>query len=327
MEYVNLGRTGLKVSRLFFGGFAIGGPAIDRDQARRLVHTAWESGINTFYTSDSYNGGASEQILGDILKPRREDMVLIVKTGARVTTPEAPGSSDERWARQGVRGLVDYEALWSGGVSPTSFGLSRKYLMQAIEASLRRLGTDYIDVYVAHFWDPFTPIEETLETFDNLIRQGKVRYIGCSQTKAWQLYRSLWVSEVNHLARYESIQAWFSVIEREHMKDLLPAANAAGVSFLAFASLGGGRLAEYDKDSVIPRGETPTELIERLRELARNLGRDLSELAQAWALAQPGVASLLIGPSKPEWFAPQVRAVTNPLTKEEASAINEVLGE
>ena len=213
MEYVNLGRTGLKVSRLFFGGFAIGGPAIDRDQARRLVHTAWESGINTFYTSDSYNGGASEQILGDILKPRREDMVLIVKTGARVTTPEAPGSSDERWARQGVRGLVDYEALWSGGVSPTSFGLSWKYLMQAIEASLRRLGTDYIDVYVAHFWDPFTPIEETLETFDNLIRQGKVRYIGCSQTKAWQLYRSLWVSEVNHLARYESIQAWFSVIE------------------------------------------------------------------------------------------------------------------
>ncbi len=325
MEYRNFGSTGLKVSRLFFGGFHIGGPAVDRERAERLVNAAWDVGINTFYTSDEYNHGAAEEILGGILKPRRDDVVLIVKAGMRVGSAQLPQSSDERWAMQGVRGKIDHDSLWRRGISPNSRGLSRKYLMQAIDASLRRLQTDYIDVYVSHFWDPFTPVEETLSTMDALVRMGKVRYIGCSQTKAWQLYRSLWVSEVKRLPRYESVQAWLSILQRDHMTELVPAAKAAGVSFLAFASLGGGRLADYDRDSVIPRGKPDLELIAKLRAVAVQFDRDLGELGQAWALAQEGVTALQIGPSRPEHFAPQVRAVTNPLADEEAEAIRRVL--
>lgn len=326
MEYVRFGATGLRVSRLFFGGFAIGGPAVNGPKAHDLVQAAWDVGINTFYTSDVYNGGAAEEILGEVLASRRDDVVLMVKTGGRISTPGAPDTPDERWARQGVRGSVDFAGLWSRGVAPTAFGLSRKYLMQAVERSLRRLKTDYIDVYVSHFWDPLTPIEETLATMDLLVQQGKVRYIGCSQTRAWQLYRALWVSDRNALVRYESVQAWLSLLQREHLSDLLPAAHAAEVSFLAFASLAGTALGEYDRDSVKPRGSVDTALVARLGSLANSLGRDLAEMAQAWVLAQPGVTALLIGPSEAEWFAPQARAVANPLTVDELHEIDAVLG-
>lgn len=327
MEYTNLGSTGLKVSRLFFGGLHIGGPAVDRKKAEQLIHAAWDVGINTFYTSDTYSNGAAEGIIGSILKPRRDDMVLMVKTGGRIGTAEVPVSSDEKLATLGLGGRIDYDDLWRRGVPPTARGLSRKHIMQAVEASLRKLQTDYIDIYVAHFWDPFTPVEETLAAMDALIRQGKVRYIGCSQTKAWQLYRALWVSEMKGLARYESVQAWLSVLQRDAKQELLPAAKSAGVSFLAFASLAGGRLAEYDRNSVIPRGQPNVQLIEKLRELSKIFGRNLGELAQAWVLAQDGVTALQIGPTEADEFLPQARAVTHPLSKEEVEAIEKVLND
>ena len=340
MEYRNLGRTGLKVSRLFFGGSHIG-EIIDEDQARRLIHKAWDVGINTFYTADKYNNGAGQDIIGKIIKPRRDDMVLLIKTGYRVGTAEFPVSDSERLATHFERGTIDHDDMWRHGVTPNSRGLSRKHIMQSVEASLQRLGTDYIDVYVAHFWDQSTPVEETLSAMNDLIRQGKVRYIGCSQTAAWQLYKALWASDVNGLARYQSQQIRFNMIERASRKEQMDAAAAAGVSILAFSSLAGGLLTgEYSRASVIPDGmgfrrfytemywsERTFELLDRLRPVAAAGGRSLGELAQAWALAQVPVTALQIGPNEPEEFDDQVKAATCPLTPSEVDAVSQILAD
>lgn len=338
MEYRNLGSTGLKVSRLFFGGAHIG-EVIDARKTEELVHAAWEHGINTFYTANKYNNGAAEEILGRAVKPRRDDCVLIMKTGYRVGSSAVPVSDAERLATHGERGTIDHAAMWSKGVPPTSRGLSRKYIIREVEASLRRLQTDYIDVYEAHFWDRETPIDETLAAFDTLVQQGKVRYIGCSQTTAWQLVRALWVSEVKRYPRFQTMQIRFNMIERANRKEQLEACAAMGVSILAFQSLAGGVLTgERDRTTDIAPSigarkmytemytkDRSFDLVDRLRVVAKQSGRTVGELAQAWTLAQIPVTALQIGPNEPEEFAPQVRAATHPLTGDEARAVDEIL--
>jgi aryl-alcohol dehydrogenase-like predicted oxidoreductase len=338
MEYRNLGTTGLKVSRLFFGGAHMG-EVIDARKTEQLVHAAWDAGINTFYTSNKYNNGAAEEMLGKAVKPRREDCVLVMKTGYRVGSAAVPVDDAERLATHGERGTVDHADLWRRGVPPTSRGLSRKYIIREIEASLRRLQTDYIDVYEAHFWDNETPIEETLGAFDTLVRQGKVRYIGCSQTAAWQLVRALWVSDVKGYARYQTMQIRFNMIERANRKDQLAACAATGVSILAFQSLAGGVLTgDRDRTTEIApnlgarkmythmyTNDRSFDLVDQLRVVANGAGRSVGELAQAWTLAQVPVAALQIGPNEPEEFGPQVRAATHPLTADEAQAIAKIL--
>jgi 1-deoxyxylulose-5-phosphate synthase len=233
MEYRRLGSSGLVVSRLIVGGQHFGGPEVDEGRARELVKAAWDVGVNTFYTADRYSDGNAERVLGASLKPRRDDMVLMVKTGYRVGSGDAPLSIAERQATHGTSSEIDHQALWKLGVTPNSRGLSRKHILSGIEQSLRRLQTDYIDVYIAHFWDPRVPVEETLAAMDSLIKQGKVRYIGCSQT-------------------YESVQTRFNVLQRDALRDLVPAAQAAGVSVLSYGSLAGGVLADFDRFATSP---------------------------------------------------------------------------
>jgi aryl-alcohol dehydrogenase-like predicted oxidoreductase len=338
MEYRNLGRTGLKVSRLFFGGSHIG-EIVESEKARTLIEDALDAGINTFYTADKYNNGAGQDIIGPALKARRDDVILLIKTGYRVGTPAFPVSDAERLATHGEAGAIDHDAMWQRGVPPTSRGLTRKHIMLAVEESLRRLQTDYIDVYVAHFWDAETPIEETLSAMTTLVRQGKVRYIGCSQTSAWQLQRALWVSELNGFERYQSQQIRFNMLERKERKEQLAGAASAGVSILAFSSLAGGVLSgEYEMRTGIPDGlgfrqmytrmywnEKNFELVDALREVAREGGRTVGELAQAWTLAQVPVTALQIGPSEPEEFESQVRAATHPLTLDESTLVTDIL--
>jgi aryl-alcohol dehydrogenase-like predicted oxidoreductase len=328
MEYRNLGASGLAVSRLIFGGAHIG-EIVGKEKAAELVRAAWDADINAFYTADVYNRGKAEEILGELLKPRREDVVLIVKAGEYVGSQRVPVDLAN----------VDRTALWRAGVAPTSYGLTRKHLARALEQSLRRLQTDYIDVYAPHFWDAATPIEETLETLDGFVREGKVRYLGCSRTSAWQLYAALWASDKAGLARYESIQVRFNLLERTAAREILPAAAAADVSVLAFSSLAGGMLSgAIERDSVRPadqgyramyaemhRNEQTFELIDRLRAIADAAERPLGELAQAWALDQPAVAALLIGPNEPDEFAPQAAAVAKPLQEAERAALAELL--
>jgi 1-deoxyxylulose-5-phosphate synthase len=327
VEYTHLGKTGLYISRLIFGGAQIG-EAIDASRAKSSIGSAWDIGINTFYTADKYNDGQAEQIIGPILKKRRDDFVLMVKTGLRVGTDRAPLTAAERLATQGVAGVINHDELWKRGVVPTQRGLSRKHIMSAVEQSLRRLETDYIDVYVAHYWDPYTPVEETLSTFDLLIQQGKVRYIGCSQTNAWQLCRALWVSDTQGIASYSSVQTNLNILDRSPLTALVPAAAAAGVSVLAFASLAGNLLSggpagEYiSRVTARYRSAENLEFIDRLGHTASQSGRGVGELAQAWVLAQKGVSALLIAPTEVAEFTTQERAVMHPLTYDEAKAID-----
>jgi 1-deoxyxylulose-5-phosphate synthase len=339
MEYTNLGSSGLRISRIMFGGAHIG-EIIDADQTKKIVHAAWDEGISTFYVADKYNNGAGEEILGEALKPRREDVVIVIKTGYRVGSATVPVTDAERMATHGELGAIDDAEMWAKGVPPTSRGLSRKHMLQAIEASLRRLQTDYIDVYEAHFWDPRTPIEETLETMDLLVRQGKVRYIGCSQTAPWQLHRGLRASEVRGLARYQSWQVRFNILDRAERQQELDAAAEAGVSILAFQSLAGNVLTgDYKFTSAIPDSlghrltytelywkERNFALVDELRTVARATGRtSVGELAQAWALAQKAIGALQVGPNSPEGLPAQIRAATHPLTADEAQAIDAIL--
>ena len=333
MEYRNLGQSGLRVSRIIFGGAHIG-ELLSEEQTAPVVHAAWEHGINTFYTADSYNGGRAEEILGKVLKPRRDDVVLIVKVGAYVGQD---GKSYD-WVSNDPTGL-DEAALWRRGIAPGSMGLSRKHLAKALDASLARLQTDYIDVYSPHGWDTWTPIEETLETLNDFVRAGKVRHLGCSRTNGWQFHRALGASAKAGWPRYEAMQVRFNLLERTAAQDQLAAVEEAGASILAFGSLAGGMLAgQYSRESPRPSdlgyrqkhldvywNDETFQLVDELAALATQAQRPIAELAQAWALAQAPVSALLVGPNTPEEVGPHVGAAVRPLTAEEAQAIDELL--
>ncbi len=337
MEYRRLGRTGLMVSRAFFGGTGIG--EFESEQStQRLVDAAWDRGINTFYSADTYYNGRAEQLLGAAVRSRRDQVNLVIKAGMRVGTSDAPSSKGE-WTATPTRAGIDNVMFMKKGIGPTCRGLTRKHLMMAVEASLKRLGTDYIDVYVAHFYDPFTPIEETLHAMDDLVRQGKVLYVGCSQTAAWQLYRALWTSEVNKLVSYQSQQIHFNVFERDSRREQLRAAEAAGVSVLAFNSLAGELLAGLHsragetRDSMGFRRvyadmywtEHNLNFTDEFVKLANGLGRSPSALAYAWTLAQPAVTALNVGPRTIEGFDPVIQAADTPLSQAEAEAMSALL--
>ena len=337
MEYRNLGHTGLLVSRAFFGGTFIGEFETE-ESTQRLVDRAWDKGINSFYSADSYHNGRAEILLGQAIKSRRDEVNLLIKAGMRVGTDEAPTTMDD-WNATPKRVGVDNAFYMQKGIGPTSRGLTRKNLMKAAENSLKRLGTDYIDVYVAHFYDPSTPIEETLQAMDDLVRQGKVRYVGCSQTSAWQLYRALWASEVNKLVSYQSQQIHLNIFERDTRREQLLGAQAAGVSVLAFNSLAGELLAGThsrdgdERDSMGFRRryadmywtEYNLDFVDEFIGLAGSFGRSTSELAYAWTLDQPAVTALNVGPRTVEGFDPVISAIDKPLSPEETAAISALL--
>ncbi|MCI0841057.1 MAG: aldo/keto reductase, partial [Chloroflexi bacterium] len=202
MEYTRLGSTGLKVSRVCIGTNMFGADYVDDARAISVVHAALDNGVNFIDTADAYNDGRSEEVVGKAVKGRRSDYVVATK--GFVAT--GPGENDR--------------------------GLSRKHLMDAVEDSLRRLGTDYIDLYQLHYWDPDTPLEETLGTLDDLVHQGKIRYIGCSNFAAWQLCRALWVSDKNGFARIESLQPEYNFGKRDIEAELFPLCEDQGVGVI-----------------------------------------------------------------------------------------------
>ena len=184
MEYVRLGRSGLKVSRVCVGTNMFGAGYVEDDRAISVIDAAYDAGINFVDTADAYNSGHSEVVVGRAVRSHRHDFVVATK------------------------GFI------ATGPGPNDVGLSRKHLMDAVEGSLRRLGTDYIDLYQVHYFDPDTPLEESLRTLDDMVRQGKIRYIGCSNFAAWQLVRALWVSDKNDLERFESVQPEYNLGKR-----------------------------------------------------------------------------------------------------------------
>jgi 1-deoxyxylulose-5-phosphate synthase len=339
MEYRNLGKSGLKVSRLVLGGAQLGG-ALSQQETTALVHAAWDVGVSTFYTADDYNEGDGERFLGTALRPRRDDVVLIIKGGYRVgaftnySRGGSPADGSEEYSLQNL-GTIDHARLWSAGVAPTSRGLTRKHLTAALDASLRRLGTDYIDVYCAHYYDTETPVEETLETLDGFVKAGKVRYLGCSQHRPWQLYRALWASDKLGLARYEYEQVIFSILQRNALQNELPALRDAGVSILAAVPDAGGMvMGAYDQTSERPINhpyigsfwnDGAFDAMEQLKSCAASLGRPVGEMALAWVLGQEPVAALLCRNHDAGEFVTQVGAVERPLSAEERAVVDKTL--
>jgi len=285
MEQRRLGSSGLKVSAVGLGCNNFG-MRCDAEQTRAVVSHALEHGVTFFDTADVYGRGASETLLGQALGARRKDVVVASKAGMPM------------------------------GRSPLERGGSRRYILQACEASLTRLGTDYIDLYQLHAPDPETPIEETLEAFDQLVRAGKVRYVGCSNFKGYQLVDALWTSRSRGLSRFVSAQNPYNLLERTLRHELLPACSAHGVGILPYFPLANGLLTgKYRRGEAPDKGwrlglmgdrakallSDPTfDKLERLEAFARERGKGLLDLAFAFLLSQPEVASVIAGATKPE---------------------------
>ena len=288
MEYARIGRTGLQVSRICLGTNMFGAEYVEDSRALTVVNQAIEQGINFIDTADLYNDGKSEEVVGKAVKGRRDRVVL----GTKGFAPTGPGVNDK--------------------------GLSRNHVIDAVEGSLQRLGTDYIDLYQVHWWDPNTPIEETLRTLDNMVRQGKIRYIGCSNFAAWQLTKALWASDSLGLDRFESIQPLYNLGERGIEAEVLPLCQDQGLSVIPYQVLMGGILSgAYDRSSGPPEGthmasrhasgargkywnDASFNVVERLNGIAADVSCEPAQLVAAWVLSKPAIASVIIGSSRPE---------------------------
>lgn len=307
MEYRRLGRTGVWVSEIALGCAHLGSKPADENQAVKLVHRAIDLGINFIDTANIYVGGRSEEIVGKALKGIRHQVVLATKVRGRMGT----GRNDE--------------------------GLSRYHIVRQVEASLRRLQTDYIDLYQVHWWDANTPLDETLRALDDLVRQGKVLYIGCSNFAAWQLCKSLWLSDKNGWARFETNQVRYSLLDRSIEGELLPLCESESVGILAYSPMGGGFLAKDPIPESPPvfwvrshrdrRSESVTEREKRIwlsvKELAQKHGRPISHIPLAWVLRLPVVSAAIIGASNVEQLEENTKASGFKLHDEDIEFLNQ----
>ena len=316
MQYVNLGRTGLKVSRLCMGTMQFGW-SVGEAETHRLLSATLDCGLNFMDTADVYSkwvegnpGGVAETFIGNWLKQEkipRERIVLATK----------------------VRGSLS--------TGPNSEGLSRQHIMNAVEASLRRLQTDYIDLYQAHWTDKDTPIEETMRAFDDLVRQGKVRYVGASNYKAWELMQALWTSDKHGLVRYDSLQPHYNLIWREEFEsELRDVCKTYGLGVIPYSPLASGFLTgKYRRDRPLPesrraesRKRVMTEknlaLIEKMDEIAEAHTATVSQVALAWILADPVITSPIIGATSVEQLEENLGALEVKLTKEEQIMLDEL---
>jgi aryl-alcohol dehydrogenase-like predicted oxidoreductase len=308
MEARNLGKSGLRVSVVGLGCNNFGG-RIGLEESRAVVHKALDLGITLFDTADSYgNRGGSEDCLGQVLGERRKDIVLATKFAMPM---------DEANVLRGA---------------------SRRYIMTAVEASLRRLKTDWIDLYQLHRPDPLTPIEETLRALDDLIRQGKIRYVGNSNLAAWQAVEAHWTARDCNLNRFISCQNEYSLIKRDIEAELVPAMQACGLGLLPYFPLAAGLLTgKYRRQAPPPPGTrmarmqglaerylTPANwaMVERLQDFSARRGHNLLELAFSWLLARPPVASVIAGATKPEQVEQNVKAAGWALTPEDLAEID-----
>ena len=313
MKLRNLGKSGLKVSLVGLGCNNFG-RRIDLETASRVVDKALEMGITLFDTSDSYgNRGGSETFLGKILGPRRKDVVLATKFSSQ----------------------MDDEGRMKGA--------SRRYIMSAVEASLRRLQTDYIDLYQQHWYDPETPIEETLRALDDLVHQGKVRYIGCSNFAAWQVVDAQWTSRQLGLDSFTSCQNEYSVLVRQAEKELIPAMESFGLGLLPYFPLACGLLTgKYKKDTPPPKDSRMAvwpdlagryfsgenwKKVEQLEAFCAERGHTLLELAFSWLASRPRVASVIAGATRPEQVDQNARAADWSLTAEDIAEVDRLTAE
>ena len=315
MDYQRLGKSGLKVSRICLGTMTYGSSqwrdwVLDERESRPFIQRALELGINFFDTADAYSLGVSEEILGRALNDftRREEVVIASKV------------------------------FFSMGDKPNLGGLSRVHIMQAIDDSLRRLGTDYIDLYQIHRWDPETPIEETLEALHDVVKSGKVRYIGASSMYAWQFSKSLYLADLHGWTRFVSMQNHYNLVYREEEREMIPLCRAEGIGVVPWSPLARGFLsgnrsrqdwgetARAKSDEFAHQmyyQESDFTVVERVVELAQQRGVTPSQIALAWLLHQPGVTAPIIGASKMTHLEEDIAAIDIELSPEELDTLQE----
>lgn len=303
MEYRKLGTTGLKVSAVGLGCNNFG-MRCDADQTRTVVHACLDAGINFFDTADVYGGTKSEEFLGQALKGVDRTSVVIA---SKFAMPLGPGKR----------------------------GASRHYIMSAVEASLTRLGTDYIDLYQQHAPDPDTPIEETLRALDDLVTAGKVRYLGNSNFTGWQLADADWTARHHGLNRFATAQNLYNLLDRRIEKEVLPACRQFGLGLLPYFPLASGLLTgKYARGQAAPEGtrlagergtnaltEENFDVLERLDSFARDAGHTLLELAVSWLASNPDVSSVIAGATRPEQVLANIESAQWRLTTEELATV------
>jgi aryl-alcohol dehydrogenase-like predicted oxidoreductase len=316
MEYRQLGGSGLKVPALSFGVATFGGGTeffrawgdTDVAEARRLIDICLEAGVNLFDTADVYSNGLSEEVLGKAISGKRDDLLISTKATFRL------------------------------GEGPNDVGSSRYHLIRSCDASLRRLNTDYIDIYTLHGFDALTPVEETLRTLDDLVQSGKVRYIACSNFSGWHLMKSLAVSDKYGWTRYAAHQAYYSLIGREYEWELMPLALDQKIGTLVWSPLGWGRLTgKIRRNQPLPATSrlhqtaeygppVPDELLYKvvdvLDEVARETGKTVPQVALNWLLQRPTVASVIIGARDETQLRQNLGASGWNLTKEQVAKLD-----
>lgn len=315
MQYINLGKTGLKVSRICLGTMTYGSPqwrdwVLPEAESRPFIQRALEAGINFFDTADMYSKGASEEVLGRALKDLTQRDQVVIAT--KVYNPMGPGPNDR--------------------------GLSRKHIFDSIDASLRRLQTDYVDLYQIHRWDDETPIEETLEALHDVVKSGKVRYIGASSMYAWQFAKALYTADLHGWTRFVSMQNHYNLVYREEEREMLPFCRDQGIGVIPWSPLARGFLAGNRQQ----RGEGTTaraksddfahrlyyeegdfQVVDRVVELAKNRGVAPAQIALAWLLHQPGVTAPIIGASKLQHLEDAIAAIDLTLDATELAALEQ----
>jgi aryl-alcohol dehydrogenase-like predicted oxidoreductase len=319
MDYVNLGNTGLKVSRICLGCMTYGSPAtgkllpgrqawaLNEADTQPFVRQALDLGINFFDTANVYSGGDSEVVVGRFLKAntRREAIVLATK----------------------VQGVMRDE--------PNGRGLSRKAILYELDQSLKRLETDYIDLYQIHRWDNETPIEETLEALHDVVKAGKVRYIGASSMYAWQFAKALYLSRLNGWTRFVSMQNHYNLLYREEEREMMGLCRSENTAVLPWSPLARGRLTRPWQSQTTSRVESDVfgnnmyskteeadrKVVDALSQLAEQRGAPLAQLSMAWLLSRPGVTSPIVGATKPHHLEDAVAALRLKLTTEEIAAL------
>jgi 1-deoxyxylulose-5-phosphate synthase len=316
MDYVSFGQTGLKVSRICLGCMTYGVPergahpwSLDEEKSRPLIKQALDLGVNFFDTANTYSDGTSEEIVGRALRDfaRREEVVIATK----VFYPMRPGAN----AR----------------------GLSRKSILTEIDASLRRLGTDYVDLYQIHRWDKHTPIEETMEALHDVIKAGKARYIGASSMFAWQFSKAQYVARQNGWTAFASMQNYYNLLYREEEREMMPLCLDQKVAVMPWSPLARGRLTrdwdetttrkesdEFGKTLYATTADSDRKIVERVAAIATKRSLPRAQIALAWILSKPFVTSPIVGASKPQHLDDAVAALSIKLSSEEILSLEEL---
>lgn len=315
MDYRRLGRTGLKVSSLCMGTMTFGTNdwgvgSLQQPEVNEMVAACLDHGLNFFDTANVYSAGQSEEVLGRAIQGRRDKLIIATK----------------------VRGRMSEDV--------NDVGLSRRHILAEVEASLRRLGTDYIDLYQTHCWDALTPLEETLQTLDTLVRAGKVRYIGCSNYTAWQIERAQAVSERHGWVRYETLQPWYSLVGRDIETEIVPVVEDHGMGILPWSPLGGSFLAgRYRRGTPRPEGsrrfdrekaflpideEKGFDVVEKLHEIGAAHDASPAQVALNWLRAKRYVNSVIIGARTMPQLLDNLKAAGWDLSADEVAALDAV---